>query len=803
MKTHFSKTSFNENQLSFDYLKKDVCKWIQRTLFSFVFIILFFNINAQWNKIGIDLDGDANFANFGISSAISSNGEIIAYGTPYHDAGGTGRGRVKVYKLINGNWVQLGGNIDGQNDIDNYGKSIALSSDGLRIAIGGPFCGAIDNRRGRVQVYDYINGTWVQVGGNINGLGGFHYFGESVALSSDGNTLVVGSPQWGTGPGNIRIFKLINGNWFQEGLTLFGVNYGENFGYDVAISSDGTIVSGSAPYYNHPDTTNKGEVRVFQNTGGSWSQLGSGIEGQGQADICGWAIDLSANGLTLAVGAPQNSGFKGRVRVFEYQSGAWTQKGYNINGEDLSDKSGWAVSLSADGNRVAIGAPANAGGSYQAGHVRVYAFDNGNWNQVDSDIDGEALGDASGYSLELSSDGATVVIGAPENDAGGFNKGHMRVYNKPVCVAPEFTSCPIDITVSTNSNTCSYLSNYTCSASGNPSPVFSYVFTGATNQSGNGKGSGQLLNLGTTHIDIAATNSCGEVHCQFNITVLDQTKPELSCPPAITLTTPPGICEIDESEVDLGTAVANDNCGILSFGHNAPQTYAVGLVNVKWTAKDFSLNKSNCIQKVTINADHCGVPEQVFHHSITHQSVVLEWNPGLCSNSYQTRYRYEISSGNWSSWTSWSALNNTTRPLVNLYASTFYNYQVRAKCGPTQYSDAVNGWFTTQSQNFSGFTTRSADRFIHPLMEGKFNPIHVFPNPADRWINVSWTEGESAFKKIEIMDIYGDIRYEQTLASDAKELKIELCDLNLHPGVYILRLCSDVKSVETKIVLSK
>lgn len=803
MKTYVNSEFKSYLSAHFKLVKYITLKMLQRQWLAFVFIILFLNTNAQWTKIGLDVDGDANFSQLGISTSISSNGEIIAFGAPDHDGGGYGRGRVKVYKLINGNWTQLGSSIDGQNDIDNYGRSISLSSDGLRIAIGGPTCGAVDNRRGRVQVFDYINGAWTPAGGSINGLGSFHYFGQSVSLSSDGNTLVVGSPQWGTGTGNIRIFKFINGNWTQEGSTIFGVSHGENFGYDVAISSDGTIVSGSAPYYNHPDTTNKGEVRVFQNSGGSWSQIGSGIEGQGQADICGWAIDLSANGLTLAVGAPQNSGFKGRVRVFEYQSGVWTQKGYNINGEDLGDKSGWAVSLSADGNRVAIGAPANAGGSYQAGHVRVYAFENGNWNQVDSDIDGEAWGDASGYSLELSSDGASVVIGAPENDAGGTNKGHMRVYHNPVCVAPEFTSCPIDITVSTNSNTCSYLSNYTCLASGNPSPVFSYVFTGATNQSGNGTGSGQSLNLGTTHIDVAATNSCGEVHCQFNITVLDQTKPELSCPPAITLTTTPGICEIDESEVDLGTAAANDNCGILSISNNAPQIYAVGLVTVKWTAKDFSLNKSNCIQKVNVNADQCGVPVQVYHHSVTHQSAVLEWNPGLCSNNYQTRYRYEISSGNWSSWTSWSALNNTTRPLVNLYASTFYNYQVRAKCGPAQYSDPVNGWFTTESQNFSGASTRSDDRPIRLVMEGKSNPIHVFPNPAYQWLHVSWEDRNSGFNRIELMDIYGKIRYERMLASDVRELKIELYDFNLHAGFYLLRLSSDVKSVETKIVLSK
>ena len=71
-----------------------------------------------------------------------------------------------------------------------------------------------------------------------------------------------------------------------------------------------------------------------------------------------------------------------------------------------------SVSLSSDGSTVAIGALGNDGNGSNAGHVRIYKNISGTWTQQGSDIDGEAAGDYSGYSVSLSSDGSTVAIGA-------------------------------------------------------------------------------------------------------------------------------------------------------------------------------------------------------------------------------------------------------------------------------------------------------------------------------------------------------------------------------------------------------
>ena len=88
--------------------------------------------------------------------------------------------------------------------------------------------------------------------------------------------------------------------------------------------------------------------------------------------------------------------------------------GADIDGEAAGDQSGYSVSMSSDGTRVAIGATYNDGSGSNAGHVRVYAESGGTWAQVGADIDGEAAGDQSGRSVSMSSDGTRVAIGAIE-----------------------------------------------------------------------------------------------------------------------------------------------------------------------------------------------------------------------------------------------------------------------------------------------------------------------------------------------------------------------------------------------------
>jgi hypothetical protein len=117
----------------------------------------------------------------------------------------------------------------------------------------------------------------------------------------------------------------------------------------------------------------------------------------------------------------------GHVRIYKLSGNTWIQLGQDIDGEAAGDYSGRSVSLSADGSRVAIGADRNDGNGINAGHVRIYGLSGNSWVQLGPDIDGEAAEDWSG-SVSLGADGNRVAIGAPLNDGNGSDTGHVRVY---------------------------------------------------------------------------------------------------------------------------------------------------------------------------------------------------------------------------------------------------------------------------------------------------------------------------------------------------------------------------------------
>ncbi|MBU4328166.1 MAG: FG-GAP repeat protein, partial [Proteobacteria bacterium] len=151
-------------------------------------------------------------------------------------------------------------------------------------------------------------------------------------------------------------------------------------------------------------------------------------------DSSGYSVSLNSDGAIVAIGAYANDGVNGsnsgHVRVYKNVSGTWTQVGSDIDGEAERDYSGQSVSISADGSIVAIGALGNDGvNGSNSGHVRIYKWNGSSWNQLGADIDGEAADDNSGHSVSLSANGLILAIGAPYNDGiNGSNSGHVRVF---------------------------------------------------------------------------------------------------------------------------------------------------------------------------------------------------------------------------------------------------------------------------------------------------------------------------------------------------------------------------------------
>jgi len=330
--------------------------------------------------------------------------------------------------------TQIGSDLDGEFSGDNFGSSVSLSANAQIVAVGAKRNDGTAYEAGHVRVYEQsYTGAWSQMGSDIDGEAYGDNSGYSISLSSDSLFLAIGAPGNngnGSNSGHVRVYKYSSGSWIQVGSDINGEASSDESGFSTALSSNGTILAIGTPY-NDGNGNDAGHVRVYEYSSGSWSQLGADIDGEAIADWSGYSISLSADGYSLAVGSPLNDGNgsnSGHVRVYKYSSGSWTQLGSDIDGEASGDQSGYSVSISSDGTKLAIGAPYNDGTGSDAGHVRVYEYMTGVWTQLGSDIDGEALGDISGFFVTLSSDGNVLGIGAPQNDGNGTDAGHVRLY---------------------------------------------------------------------------------------------------------------------------------------------------------------------------------------------------------------------------------------------------------------------------------------------------------------------------------------------------------------------------------------
>jgi hypothetical protein len=242
----------------------------------------------------------------------------------------------------------------------------------------------------------------------------------------------------GNNSGHVRVYQY-NGTtlqWTQIGQDIDGEAADDYSGRSVSLSSDGTRVAIGANL-NDSNGTDSGHVRVYQYNGTTllWTQIGQDIDGEAADDYSGFSVSLSADGSRVAIGASSNDGNgndSGHVRVYQYNGTTlqWTQIGQDIDGEAASDESGYSVSLSSDGSIVAIGADLNDGNGSNSGHTRVYQYNGTTWTRLGQDIDGEAANDGSGVSVSLSADGTRVAIGADLNDGTtvNSNRGHVRVY---------------------------------------------------------------------------------------------------------------------------------------------------------------------------------------------------------------------------------------------------------------------------------------------------------------------------------------------------------------------------------------
>jgi FG-GAP repeat len=370
------------------------------------------------------------FPEFGPSVAISADGNTALIGAPQDN----NVGAAWVFTRAGGVWTQQGGKLIAKVGEEigegHFAASVALSSDGNTALIGAFF----DNAAvGAAWVFTRSGSTWTQQGAKLTAKGGEEIgeglFGRSVALSSDGNTALIGGDGDNTRVGAAWAFTRSGSTWTQQGAKLTakgGEEIGEGFfGLSVALSSDGNtaLIGGDG------DNSSAGAAWVFTRSGSTWTQQGAKLTAKGGeetgAGVFGSSVALSSDGNTGLIGGSFDNTRVGAAWVFTRSGSTWTQQGAKLtgNGESGEGRFGESVALSSDGNAALIGGPTDHS---NAGAVWVFNRSGASWSQQGAKLVGgseETLsGDGDfGVDVALSADGNTALIaGEDENKASVF-----------------------------------------------------------------------------------------------------------------------------------------------------------------------------------------------------------------------------------------------------------------------------------------------------------------------------------------------------------------------------------------------
>ena len=309
-----------------------------------------------------------------------------------------------------------------------FGRSVALSADGNTALVGAP---RDSGEVGAVWVFTRTGSTWTRqaklTGGDEES--GAGRFGRSVALSADGDTALIGAPNGGGG-GAAWVFTRADSTWTQQ-AKLTGIDESGNgwFGQSVALSANGdtALVGG---YVDHSDT---GAAWVFERSGAgasaTWEQQGAKLTGGGEESgegEFGWSVALSAEGDTALIGGRKDDGDVGAAWVFTRTgSGAgasWAQQGAKLTGggeESGVGELGQSVALSADGDTALVGGFHDDSGDGAAWvFTRTGSGAGASWAQQGAKLTGadEAGHGYFGDAVALTPDGDTALIGGVKDD---------------------------------------------------------------------------------------------------------------------------------------------------------------------------------------------------------------------------------------------------------------------------------------------------------------------------------------------------------------------------------------------------
>jgi len=448
----------------------------------------------------------------GTSVAVSADESTIVVGAENENSNNQpNSGAAYVFTRPSGGWwadspptgVRLTAASPG--DGDKFGSSLSVSADGSVVVIGVPQDDDVGWNAGAADVFTRPATGWSSSAprarlttSDVGFLNVIDSFGTSVAVSGDGNTIVVGSIRdcidacfvsssiRNNNRGSISLFTKPAGGWAStsNGIKLMafdGAQYDE-FGRSVSVNTDGSVIVAGASEddvtYHTVDSdgvptsnsvSNAGSAYVFSKPPAGWSATSTAVRliaaDGGVNHRFGKSLSMSGNGDTIVVGALNGDGYEvdnsGSAYVFTRPSLGWndvdtaTSTAIKLSAtyEGVNAQFGTSVSVNADGSKIAIGESGKdkdhgTGAGIDSGTVYLFSKPSGGWNATSTpiwnatstpiELPSERPQGIRGLSVSIGSDlTATGAGGISETSPGGIFQGAGGIYAYRTLAAPE------------------------------------------------------------------------------------------------------------------------------------------------------------------------------------------------------------------------------------------------------------------------------------------------------------------------------------------------------------------------------
>jgi hypothetical protein len=365
-------------------------------------------------QIGNDIIGDTPDYGIGTSLALSADGTRLIVGSD----NGFPDDFVATYDLVGDDWARVGRLLVGRGNGSDH-MQVTLSADGNRLVYGEP---TRDDSPGQVYIHNWTGEDWDE-GTILGGVSGDDGFGGALALSADGNTLVVGSPNYETAVGNraggVRVFR--RAGFWEEITGDFAVGgAGDQVGYAVQVSADGNRIAYSAQFGSFEGLASAGFVDVFDYDGTSWTRAGQAIGGTMEGDRLGYSLSMTSDGEKIAMGGVGDP-WVGIYRVVELVADSWQTVGEEYRRESPARSFfGENIIITDDGETLIL---TNLVANDPTG-VFIENLVDGDWTREPADFSSTE----DGFGFATASAGNTLAFSHPSGQVGGEFRGIVRVY---------------------------------------------------------------------------------------------------------------------------------------------------------------------------------------------------------------------------------------------------------------------------------------------------------------------------------------------------------------------------------------